>query len=81
MNLINQYNLLKAFNSLLWTQVEEFRNLMGLDGQIIKHNWRPTQPINGRIVVHIRWRKRHLIKSKQITIVTEGTYHTYAQQE
>ncbi|GFG35723.1 hypothetical protein Cfor_12205, partial [Coptotermes formosanus] len=35
-------------------QVEEFRNLMGQDGKTIKHNWRPTQPLNGRIVIHIR---------------------------
>jgi hypothetical protein len=61
-------------------QVEEFRNLMGLDGQTIKHNWRPTQPLNGRIVIHIRWRKRHLINKKLITIIMEGTYNTYAQQ-
>ncbi|PNF41170.1 Carbonic anhydrase 2 [Cryptotermes secundus] len=35
-------------------QVEEFRNLMSEDGQTIKHNWRPVQPLNGRTVIQIR---------------------------
>jgi hypothetical protein len=62
-----------TFNSLLWKQVEEFRNLMGQDGQTIKHNWRPTQPLNGRIVVHIRWGNRRLSDKNQIMIIMEGT--------
>jgi hypothetical protein len=54
---------------------------MGQDGQTIKRNWRPTQPLNGRIVVHIRWRKIHLINKEQIMIIMEDTYHEYARQE
>ncbi|KDR09251.1 Carbonic anhydrase 3 [Zootermopsis nevadensis] len=35
-------------------QVDEFRSLLAQDGRTMKRNWRPTQPLNGRIVVQIR---------------------------
>ncbi|PSN55729.1 hypothetical protein C0J52_04803 [Blattella germanica] len=35
-------------------RAEEFRNLADHNGQLMKLNWRPTQPLNGRVVWQIR---------------------------